>query len=195
MLLAGCQQHQSISDAATNAFIFSARPENISQQGAGKPFMVWGFAESKGGVPRDAGRSFMERSARVDAQQMLTLAIGVALRKGERVVNARGGSMISMVVRDTMSTSTNCLVQASGLVNPIIPDSMRKLKSVAGIASLAQSKFTCELLNSARKVLDEAKTVENSQVDGVLVLRKMELVDGKEPPECRYELDVYAKVE
>jgi len=101
--------------------------------------------------------------------------------------------MVSMVVRSIRTTASNCLVQASGPVIGAVPDGMKKIKTISGAAPLAKSKFIYESLNSAKNVLNETKTADSDNAVGFMILRKMELITGKEPPECRYELDVYAK--
>ena len=192
-LLAGCQRHQEVGGAeAIKAPLVSAQSQNINSQDGRVFFKVWGYAAPKGGEAHGAGRNILEASARADAQQMLTLAAGVAFEASEKGARFNGGSMVSMVVREIRTTPTNCLVQAEGPVRPAIPNGMRKLKTVTGVAPLANSKFAYELLNAAKKVLDEAKTGESDRRTGFLTLRKMELVADEESPQCRYEIDVYA---
>ncbi len=192
--LAGCQrlQPQVVSGAvATNAPLVSAQPQNSKSQEDWDFFKVWGYAAPKSGEAHGAARNILEASARADAQQMLTLAVGVAFEASEKGVKYSGGSMVSMVVREIRTTPTNCLVQAEGPVRPIIPNGMRSLKTVTGVAPLARSKFAWELLNAANKALDGAMTGQSNKRTGLLVLRKMEYVTSKEPPQCRYEADVY----
>ncbi|MEI7937758.1 MAG: hypothetical protein WCK27_13805 [Verrucomicrobiota bacterium] len=195
MLLAGCQRHQDqeVSGAvATKAPLVSAQPQNSNSQDDRDFFKVWGYAAPKSGDANGAGRNILEASARADAQQMLTLAAGVAFEAGEKGTRFSGGSMVSMVVLEIRNTPTNCLVQAEGPIRPVIPNGMRNLKTVTGVAPLANSKFAYELLSVAKRGLDEAKTGESDKRTGFLILRKMELVADEEPPQCRYEVDVYA---
>ncbi len=193
MLLAGCQQHQEVSDIAANTISASVQAQSITPEEDKSLFTVWGYAEPRNGESRGAERNFMEMSARASAQQMLTLAAGVSVKNGGSGLDVSGGSMVSMVVRNTQTTASNCLVQASGPVIASVPEGMKKIKTISGAAPLAKSKFMHELLKSAKTIFSEIKTNDSANTDGFMILRKMELIEGKEPPECRYELDVYAK--
>ena len=193
MLMAGCQQHQEISDSTANAILASAQAQSIITEGDKSIFRVWGYAETSNGAARGAERNFLEMSARASAQQMLTLAAGVSVKNSDSGLDLSGGSMVSMAVRNTQTTASNCLVEASGPIIATVPDGMKKIKTISGAAPLAKSKLMHELLKSAKTVFSEIKTNDSANTAGFMVLRKMELVAGKEPPECSYELDLYAK--
>ena len=195
MLLASCRPHQDQDDSAASlakAALISHQ-QDTSKEVAGSLIQVWGYAAPTSSEAQGVGRNLLEASARADAQQMLTLATGVAFESGKKGARFSDGSMVSMVVREIRSTPAGCLVQAEGPVCPVIPDGMRKLRTTSGSAPLARLQFTHALLSAAKGVLDEAKSGDNGKPAGFLVLRSMELIEGREPLECRYELDVYAK--
>jgi len=194
MLLVGCRRYQeAYDDRASHGGLAEIRAQSIRQEGKEPHFKVWGYAESKNEEARGAGRNFLEMSARASAQHMLTLAAGVSIRGTETGMDVKGGSIVSMIVISMLTTSSSCLVQASGSVNPAVPNEMKKLKTVSGTATLAKSKFMHELLKSAKTALREIKTNDSINVAGFIVLRKMELVAAKETPACHYELDIYFK--
>jgi len=194
MSLVGCQRHQEVSsDGVANTISASAQAQSMKPEEDKSLFKAWGYAEARNGEVRGSERTFVEMSARASAQQMLTLAAGVSVKNSETGLNGNGGSMVSMVVRNVRATASGCLVQASGPVIATVSDGMKKLKTVSGTAGLDKYKFVFELLNSAKSVLNETKTGASENAVGFMILRKMELLEGKDPPECSYVLDVYAK--
>lgn len=153
---------------------------------------VWGYAASKDGEARGSARIILQRSAEAAAQQMLTLAAGVHVSLGANGLDMKGGSVVSMSVQEVRSTNGYYLVRASGPVQARVPAGMVFLKTEKGVASLVKLQFTYEVLSASKRVLTSQSAADKSNAGGFLVLRKMELVAGAEPPKCLYEVDVYA---
>ncbi|MEI6704219.1 MAG: hypothetical protein WCL71_11900 [Deltaproteobacteria bacterium] len=195
MLLAGCLQDGATFSASQShgTRASSVGGVNTGLLDSAGNVRVWGYAASKTGEAGGSARMILQRSAEADAQQMLSLVAGVHVSLGAKGLDVKGGSVVSMSVKEIRSTNGYYLVNASGPVHARVPEGMVLLKTEKGVASLAKMQFTYEVLSAAKRVLKGQSTGDKFGADGFLVLRKMELVVGVEPPKCSYEVDVYEK--
>ncbi len=176
-LLVGCGgQHGNQNDAAND-------PQNLV--GLEKKVSIFGWADKK---HEDA-----EEEAKMSAKQCLMLAQGaeITIGKDGLSLNKKNTLFIGLKYSTIKQLGDYSIIELTANLPVELPIGCKYLGK-AGKSSPLNVFFT-SVAESAQSVLQKNTKNGITINSGFLILRKMELVPGKKPTECSYEVDIYAK--
>jgi len=175
--LVGCGGQHGINNDSSN------NPQKLV--GLETKVSVFGWADKK--------NEDSEEQAKMSAKQCLMLAQGAEITIGNDGLSLKKKNthFIGLKYSTIKQLNDYAIIELTANLPIELPIDCKHLGKVG--KSSPFNVFFISVAESAQTVLQEKTKNGMTIKSSFLILRKMELVAGKEPPECRYELDVYAK--
>lgn len=190
------QQHAGLL-AAVEMAKGEALPSRVSELAQGDPLKeksnhvevrVWGCSSAEA----DRESAMM---AEMTGRQLLLLARGAPVTVGGGALKINSAATIPGVrVTERKQTGAYTVVQMDADVRVEAPAWTKEggCSRYAASNTVVLSEIITAVSQSVAEAIKRHQEAHGSTTNGYFILRKMQLVPNTDPPQCRYELDVYA---
>jgi len=133
--------------------------------------------------------------AEMTGRQLLLLARGASVTVGAGGLKINSTATIPGVrVTEKKQTGAYTVVQLDADVRVEVPPWAKQggCSRYAASNTVVLSEIIAAVSQSVEEAMKRHQEAHGAATDGLVVLRKMQLVPNTDPPQCRYEIDVYA---